>query len=223
MFLCLYSGGTRKANEALDIKLVERIGKRGAITYIPSNSTPAEASSYFDHFKRYYGYYGIRKFAYFCHDRAFARQHLQEALKSDAVYLSGGNTFYFRHSLKRSKVDIALKRFAARDGVVAGQSAGSIIVTPTISTASVGPIKDPNDVGLSDLSGLELVDTLFAPHYEQRKSVVAKLKRFSAKNRSRLIVAAEDGGGLVVSNGELSMVGPVTLFSGGDLLATVKR
>jgi dipeptidase E len=137
MFLCLYSGGPRKRNERLDLHVIERIGKRGTVTYIPSASTNSNAASYFESFKRYYGYYGIKRFKYFCHDRPFQPADVRQAFDTDAVYLSGGNTYSFKHLLKRAKLEPVLQRFVAKGGALLGQSAGSILMTPSIETSSI--------------------------------------------------------------------------------------
>jgi dipeptidase E len=223
MFLCLYSGGDRRRNEYIDLRVVERIGKRGSITYIPSDSTHPVATSFFEDFKRYYGYYGIKSFKYFCHDRPFRPIDVRRALEADAVYLSGGNTFYFKYSLRRSKIDSKLRSFATKGGTLLGQSAGSILMTPTITTAAVGSIKDENEVGLKDMTGLGLINVLFVPHYEERRNVTAELRRFSSASNGQLLVAAQDGGGIVKSEEALTFVGPVTLFSGGEVLGTTNN
>ncbi len=223
MFLCLYSGGERRLNEYIDLRVIERIGKRGSITYIPSDSTHPAATSFFEDFQRYYGYYGIKTFKYFCHDRPFGPLDMRRAFEADAVYLSGGNTFYFSHSLRRSKLDSKLRSFAIKGGALLGQSAGSILMTPVITTAAVGPIKDDNEVGLKDMTGLGLIDVLFAPHYEERRNVTAALRRFSSASKARLLVAARDGGGIIKSEEALTFVGPVTLFSGGKVLGTTNK
>jgi dipeptidase E len=223
MFLCLYSGGERRRNEHIDLRIVERMGKRASITYIPSDSTHPGATSFFEDFKRYYGYYGIRSFKYFCHDRPFRPVDMHSALEADAVYLSGGNTFYFSHSLRRSKLDSKLRSFATKGGALLGQSAGSILMTPTITTAAVGPIKDENEVGLKDLTGLGLINVLFVPHYEERRKVTTELRRFSSASDGRLLVAAQDGGGIIKSEEALTFAGPVTLFSGGEVLGTMNK
>lgn len=223
MFLCLYSGGVRKRNEIIDLRVVERVGKKGTFTYIPSDSTNPGSAAFFEYFKRYFGYYGIRRFKYFCHDRPFGASDVRDAFKADAVYLSGGNTFYFKGSLRRSKIEPMLRKYVAAGGALVGQSAGSVLMTPTISTAAVGPVKDPNEVGLKDLSGLRLIDILFVPHYEPRKQIVTELRKFSSASKARLLVAAQDGGGVIQSGGMRTIVGPVTLFSGGEIVGEINR
>jgi len=218
MFLCLYSGGSRRKNEAIDLRVVERIGKRGTLAYIPSDSTHPASGAFFAKFKRYYKHYGVQRFKYFCPDQPFRLPDARRALEADGVYLSGGNTFYFRHWLRHSKFDRMLLRYAARGGSLLGQSAGSVIMTPEITSASIGPVKDENGIRLLDMAGLNLIDTLFVPHYEPRKEIVAEIRRFSSRNKSRLVVAAQDGGGIIKCDGVVSLVGPIALFAGGQAL-----
>ncbi len=119
-------------------------------------------------------------------------------------------------------MESALQAFVKNGGALLGQSAGSIIMTPSIATAAVGPVKDPNDVRLKDLCGLNLIDTLFVPHYESKRAVITELRKFSSLSPGRLLVAAQDGGGIIKSDNTVTMVGPVTLFSGGKVLSTVE-
>jgi hypothetical protein len=42
-------------------------------------------------------------------------------------------------------------------------------------------------------------------------------------SKNRLLIAAEDGGGIIKSNGEVTILGPVTMFSGGEVLGTLNR
>lgn len=223
MFLSLYSGGTRRVNEELDLMVIDRIGRRSSITYIPSDSRGSSAPRYFEKFKRYFGYYGVKRFNYFCHDAPFTKKELKEALSADAVFLSGGNTFYFKESLKRAGLDNRLQKFAKRGGALLGLSAGSIILTPDITAAKVGPVRDVNEVGLQDLSGLGLTDFLFVPHYDGEKKTRAAVRRYSATNSKLLVVAAHDGGGVVMSEGKLTLVGPLEIFSRGEMLTRIVR
>ena len=62
--------------------------------------------------------------------------NLSELLKSDLIFLGGGNTFYFLKHLKSTGLIDELKTFAANGGVLCGLSAGAIIMTPHVHTAS---------------------------------------------------------------------------------------
>lgn len=215
MFLCLYSGGSRESNEELDLEVMDSIGNDATITYIPSCSLEGTPESYYEEFKRYFGYYGIRRFAYFCHDRAFSPKEAKEALSSEAVFLSGGNTFYFRQSLRKAGLDSLIVDYASTGGSLLGLSAGSILMTPSISSAAVGPSKDENKVELEDLSGFKLIDLLFVPHYEDQPELRREIRHFSSYMKNRVVAAVEDGGGMVKRDGKTRFIGPITFFSSG--------
>ena len=98
---------------------------------------------------------------------ASARLH-----RSDIVYLAGGNTYYFLDHLRRSGLLDELALFARRGGVVAGLSAGALILTPHIGLAGYPAFdRDENTVGLgrSGCRGLGLVGFEFFPHYRRSR------------------------------------------------------
>jgi len=202
----------------LDLKVLERIGKKGVITYVPSNSLCSESREYFESFSTYYKYYGITKFKYFAHDKIFSSIDLKHAFNTDALYFSGGNTFYFLNSIKNKKLISHIKSYVAAGGAFLGQSAGSIIATDNINTATVGPIKDENYVKLKDTSGLRLVDVSFIPHYKPTSRIKKIISIFSSESPKKLVIAAQDGGGIIFSEGRRLFVGPTDLFFNGELL-----
>jgi len=94
----------------------------------------------------------------------------------DAVYICGGNTFAILKRLRATKlaekIALAVK---SGDLVYVGVSAGSIIAGPSIAIAGWGSTGDANEVGLTDLCGLELTKIAIYPHFEetQREEVRA--------------------------------------------------
>ena len=87
------------------------------------------------------------------------KERLEEC---SAVYVSGGNTFHLLNEVRKQGFDTWLKDNLPRK-VYVGTSAGSILMTPTISIATVEPA-DTNDVGLQDLTGLSYVNFEMSPH-----------------------------------------------------------
>ena len=78
------------------------------------------------------------------------------------LYVSGGNTFHLLHEVRKHRFDMWLKEHISQK-VYVGTSAGSILMTPTISIAAVEPA-DTNDIGLTDLTGLSYVNFEVSPH-----------------------------------------------------------
>ena len=95
---------------------------------------------------------------------SIARSAKTTLLASDVIYLSGGNTYYFLHHLRRSGPIPVLREFVARGGVLAGLSAGAILMTPHIGLAGYPSFdRDENDVGLRNEASLALVDFALPP------------------------------------------------------------
>lgn len=106
-----------------------------------------------------------------------------------AILLSGGNTFTLLRNLRRSGLNEAIKKFAQRpDFVLAGFSAGAIILTPSIADAAD---YDDNTVGLTDLTGLKLVDFEIWPHYTPDYENELDFYRQSSANEVRPITDDE--------------------------------
>ena len=214
MRLVLYAGGHVTGNKRIHLALSKILGRKArSLTYIPSSHENGEY--YFRRIRRRYAQYGFKKFRYFAVDSDFLMREMREAMKSDVIYLAGGNTFYFLKHLRESGFLERLARFAARGGVVAGLSAGAIIMTPTIELAGYPPPDaDINEVKLKNLRALGLVDFEFLPHFSNSKQANTALFRYSRKT-SHLIFAAPDGTGVVVNRGELQIFGPLYIFYRG--------
>ena len=107
----------------------------------------------------------------------------------------------------------ALNRFLKNGGILAGASAGAIVMTPNIMTALV-PFSDsdPNHVGIRSLRGLNLVGFEFSPHFAENHS--EELRSYS-RFTDNPVLACDDGSGLVVKNGKIKIIGSVFRFKSG--------
>jgi dipeptidase E len=214
MKLVFYSGGDDKDNRQLDKTFIEILGKKNpVITFIPSSSYLSEQE--FKVFVRHYSKYKISRFIHFPVDLPFDRIMFQEVMRSDAIHMGGGNTFYFLNSLRKAKLLFCLRQFVDRGGVLTGLSAGAIIMTENIEMAGYPEFdRDENGVGLKNLSSLGLVDFAFFPHFKNSSRYDAAFKRYS-KLKKKVIYACPDGAGIVVNDGELRFVGKTFVFSDG--------
>jgi dipeptidase E len=89
-------------------------------------------------------------------------------LSSNIVVISGGNTFSLLRNLRESGLDKSLKAFVDKsDFVLAGFSAGALVLAPTIEVCNL-PDFDDNLVALNDFSGLGIVNFEIFPHYEKQ-------------------------------------------------------
>jgi dipeptidase E len=212
MKLILYSFGDSTPNNTIDAAVGQIVGNNGTLTYIPSASGPT-AEKYFGQTCDLYRKYGVKHFNYFPVDASISEEEVTKALCSEAIYLSGGNTFYFLNSLRKNSLLSKLNKYVLDGGCLVGLSAGAIITTPTIAIAAHLPGGgDSNDVGLSNLSAVNLTNFEFAPHFEGDKS---KLAQYS-KNSANPIYACPDGSGITVDGPKLTFHGPVTCINNGQ-------
>ncbi len=97
----------------------------------------------------------------------------RKLLSSNIVLISGGNTFSLLRNLRNSGLDNSIKEFAEKsDFVLAGFSAGALVLTPTIEVCSL-PEFDKNLDGLKDLTGLGIVNFEVFPHYDEHLKKIA--------------------------------------------------
>ncbi len=214
MKLVLYSGGGDKDNLHLDKAFINLLGKKNpVVTMIPSSSYLSEQE--FRSFVRHYSKFRISRFIHFPVDVPFDRILFQEVMRSDAIYLGGGNTFYFLNSLRKAKLLPELRKFVDRGGVLSGLSAGAILMTENIEMAAYPDFdRDENTVKLTNLNSLGILDFAFFPHFKNSSRYDKFFKRYS-KVKAKVIYACPDGGGLVVNGKELSFVGKCFAYSDG--------
>jgi dipeptidase E len=221
--LVLYSGGKTSKNHRIHQAMAQLASKRGrtslSLTYIPFCSDDAEI--YFQRAVRRYQKFGFKKFTCLPVDQSPNPALLSRALKSDVIYLAGGNTFYFLKHLRKSGLISELKKFVKEGGVLAGLSAGAIILTPHIHLAGYPDFDaDENDVNLKNLRSLDLARFEFFPHYESTSRLDTALKRYSATTPFP-IIACPDGSGLVLNGDQKTLVGESWIFSEGKKIAFI--
>ena len=216
--LVLYSGGDDKENLHLDHAFIKLLGKKNpVVTLIPSSSYLSEQE--FRSFVRHYSKFKITRFIHFPVDVPFDKILFKEVMRSDAIHLGGGNTFYFLNALRKAKLIPELIKFVERGGVLTGLSAGAILMTENIEMAAYPEFdRDENLVKIKNLKSLNLLDFAFFPHFKNSSRYDAFFKKYS-KLKGKVVYACPDGAGLVINGTELSFVGKVFAFSDGNKFA----
>lgn len=214
MKLVLYSGGDEKENRQLDKAFIDLLGKKNpVVTFIPSSSYLSEEE--FRLYVRHYSKFKISRFIHFPIDVPFDKIMFQEVMRSDAIHLGGGNTFYFLNSLRKAKLLPELRKFVEKGGVLTGLSAGAIMMTENIEMAGYPDFdRDDNIVGLKNLTALGLLDFAFFPHFKNSPRYDVAFKKYS-KLKNKVIYACPDGAGIVVNDGELRFIGKTFAYSEG--------
>lgn len=215
MKLVFYSGGDEKENRQLDKGFIDLLGKKNpVVAFIPSSSYLSDQE--FKVFVKHYSKFKISRFIHFPVDVPFDRVMFQEVMRSDAIHLGGGNTFYFLNSLRKAKLLKELKNFVNRGGVLTGLSAGAIMMTENIDLAGYPEFdRDENNVNIKNLSALNLVDFAFFPHFRNSARYDKVFKDYTKKN-SKTIYACPDGSGIIINDSEMRFIGKCYAFTGGQ-------
>jgi dipeptidase E len=203
--LMLYSDQVPTLRNTADEALKKLIGKpHPGIGFIPSAGDPER--HYFNDRKSFYNGLGADLSVYFELDEEWQPERLNTLLNCDAIHLSGGNTYYFLTLLRKRNMIPVLTRYVAKGGVLIGVSAGSILMTPDITTSSI--CGDDMIPGETDFSGLRLVDFAFVPHYGSKPGMLEDIKKY-ARKRKQAVYAARDTGAIMVENDKISCIGDV--------------
>jgi dipeptidase E len=144
---------------------------------------------------------------------------------ADVILVGGGNVPYLSFWMQASGLAEALPQWLETK-VYVGNSAGSMVVTPSINTSSealqsMGLIpggEDASDVSGEQMSdvGIGLVTFGFRPHFgeNRRSSITAEVLDAVAKQEEMPVYALDDKSALSIFNGEVTIVseGDVKLF-----------
>lgn len=124
----------------------------------------------------------------------------------DCFFLSGGNTYHLLDGLRRSGVGAIIKRVAEEtDKGIIGVSAGGIVLTLDARSAAA-----ENDLGITDHSGLALVDFGFYPHFKREDKIhVQEIDKFFDETNVNEVYALPEYSGMICTNNLLEPLGEV--------------
>lgn len=181
----LFSTLTESNSKAILDQIFPKNIQDKVFSYIPSSGIEG-AEPYIEQWREIAKIYGAQ-FNVIDNSLYDTKQQLK-LLSSNIVVISGGNTFSLLRNLRESGLDKSLKAFVEKsDFVLAGFSAGALVLTPTIEVCNL-PDFDENLVALDDFSGLGIVNFEIFPHYEkQTQETVLDNYRKSAANKVRKI------------------------------------
>ena len=152
------------------------------ITFIPTASLPEKVKFYVGAGKK-----TLEKLGLIVDELEIStatKEEISSKLQSnDAIYITGGNTFFLLQELKRTGADKIIIKQIKSGKLYVGESAGSIILSPNVEY-----VKDMDDVqmapNLESFSGLELVDFYTLPHHTNfpfKKNVEKIISNYAEK------------------------------------------
>lgn len=122
---------------------------------------------------------------------------------ADVIYIGGGNTYYLLHCVRQSGLDQELAGLL-RSRTYIGDSAGAILVTPSIDIACVEN-GDENFIDIKDTTGLNIVDFEVSPHTPEDVSILGN--QTYANSIQNILYAYDNQTAIQVQNGRVSFVG----------------
>lgn len=139
-------------------------------------------------------------------------------MSSNAVYLMGGNTFDFLQFARSVNLFQILTQFEANGGIIAAESAGSILLSDSIATARLPSYDaDENRAGMIDLQGMGRISFHISPHFEQHTYIAeGGLRELQslANVSNQDVILLEDGEGFVMQGDRISQfIGEMKVLS----------
>lgn len=130
---------------------------------------------------------------------------INKLMRYDLLWVRGGNSYFLRYVMKRSSFDEAIKIALAKGLVYAGQSAGSLVMGPTLKY--IDRADDPGIAPRVVWQGIGLVKVVPLPHWQSPliKKEIAYAFR-SLRRDGKKVVRLRDTEALLVVGRRLSKV-----------------
>ena len=184
------------------LKLVNKPVSEIKILFIPNASRTKEELHYISLSKKELIDLGIEKenIIEYNLDRDVSDGELENI---DVVYMCGGNTFYLLYKVRESKFDEKINEIVNKGIVYVGVSAGSMIIGPDIDVSGIREEWDKNDIGIKDLTGLNLIKERISPHYiNEDKEAIQKFERETGKK----VTPLRDNQAILIKDNEINVI-----------------
>lgn len=167
--------GTKYETKQIDEEIVKLSGKKHPeVLFIPPISPFQE--SYFNQMQKIFRRLGCKMSPLYLNDVRFSTKELEKTvLCHDIIYVGGGNTLKMLKSWRKYGLDRVLLKATKKDIVLSGLSAGAICwfrYGCSDSRKNTNPKK-----GFIRIKGLDLVQALYCPHYNDHLNRKSDLKK----------------------------------------------
>lgn len=110
----------------------------------------------------------------------------------DIIYMMGGNTIYLLYMINKYNFKEVIEKALNKGIIYIGSSAGSQVMGTTIEYAV--PFND-NDVGMTDFTALNIVDSVIVPHTNKKKEEYINEVKEKTNNK---VIFLYDGDGIII-------------------------
>jgi dipeptidase E len=172
--------GSPVETTAIDKEIIRLTGKsHPRLLFIPTASSDSE--SYYEAVNKYFGReLGCKTdVLYLIKEKTTGKEIESKIMNSDIVYVGGGNTQKMIRIWKKTGTDIILRQAYDKGIVMSGISAGAICWFRQGNSDS-RKYHNPN-AGLIKVSGLNWINALYCPHYDEEKDRRPELKKMMLK------------------------------------------
>lgn len=178
MKIFLIGGGEISQRETIKIDkeiIKQGGGKNASVLFFPTAA--GESDGYINDFSEYYSSLDCKKIESIKLSYESLKEAEEKISRASIIYLGGGNTELLINVFRRKKIIPVLKKFLDKGGVLAGMSAGAVVLGKISILSEIGQVlKFGKGFGF-------LPDFIFLPHYQEKykDEVFLIKKRFSQK------------------------------------------
>lgn len=198
-------GKGRSSYETKEIdEEIVKIAKKDNPTFLFIGLASSFADSYYDMIKKIYKNLGCNtvylKKNNLIHNPDLVKNNIE---KADIIYIGGGDTIKLLEYCRKYKLDLLLKEAYKRGCVLAGISAGAILLSKEGFSDSLilrGESKKHDFV-----EGFGFVPISFCPHYHINNNKTLDLKE-KIENSKREVYCLENGTALKIINNHISII-----------------
>lgn len=174
--------GVKTETLNIDEEIIKLSGRKNPrLLFIPTASR--DAVGYVDMVKNYFGKkLGCKVNSLMLLSEKYSKKQLEEKiLKTDIIYVGGGNTLKLMKTWRKLRVDAIIKKAMEKGIVLSGLSAGSIcwFRYGNSDSARFGKNKKAN---MMRVRGLNFIPALHCPHYDIEKGRKRSLREMMKKN-----------------------------------------
>jgi len=188
----------------IDKEIIRLTGKKNPkLLFVPTASSDSE--SYYYTVKKHFGKrLGCKVDVLFLIKKFLNKKELEnKILKSDIIYVGGGNTLKMIQIWRKTGVDKILIKAHKKGVVLSGLSAGAICWFKQGNSDSKR-FTDSN-AELIKVTGLGLINALYCPHYNFEKSRKSDLKKMMKKN-SGIAIAVDNCCAIEIINDKYKII-----------------
>lgn len=183
--------GVKNETLAIDRGIINLSGKKNPkLLFIPTAS--GDAPAYIDSIEKYFGKrLGCKIDTLEIIVKKYSKKEIEDKiLKSDIIYVGGGNTLKMMKAWRKFGIDVLLEKAMRKGIVLSGLSAGSIcwFRYGNSDSARFGKNKAASMI---KVKALNFIPALHCPHYDVEKGREDSLKEMMKKN-SEVAIAIDN-------------------------------